>query len=80
MTCEGCHTAKVRCSHADRSKKRARKEGEGLVAGSSTEFEDGVLDRLDRIEARFDRLIQILLKGKGKAKAETEDEGDEDEE
>ncbi|KAE9401054.1 hypothetical protein BT96DRAFT_992412 [Gymnopus androsaceus JB14] len=61
-TCECCHKAKVRCSHTDRSKggprKRTKKDrGEGSVAGSSTEFEDAVLDQLDRIEARFDRLV-----------------------
>lgn len=83
-TCEGCHKAKVRCSHTDRSKggprKRMRKDGgEGSVAGSSTEFEDAVLDRLDRIESRFDRLVRLLSKGKGKAKEETEDEEDEEE-
>ncbi|KAE9396180.1 hypothetical protein BT96DRAFT_977634 [Gymnopus androsaceus JB14] len=83
-TCEGCHKAKVRCSHTNRSKggprKRMKKDGgEGSVAGLSTEFEDAVLDRLDWIEARFDRLVRLLLKGKGKAKEETEDEEDEEE-
>ncbi|KAE9400277.1 hypothetical protein BT96DRAFT_1098196 [Gymnopus androsaceus JB14] len=81
--CEGCHKAKVRCSHTDRSKggprKRMKKDGgEGSVAGSSTEFEDAVLDRLDRIKARFDQLVRLLSKGKGKAKEETEDEEDEE--
>ncbi|KAE9386886.1 hypothetical protein BT96DRAFT_1005655 [Gymnopus androsaceus JB14] len=83
-TCECCHKAKVRCSHTDRSKggprKRTKKDGgEGSVAGLSTEFEDAVLDWLDRIKARFNRLVQLLLKGKGKAKEETEDEEDEEE-
>ncbi|KAE9394301.1 hypothetical protein BT96DRAFT_978610 [Gymnopus androsaceus JB14] len=83
-TCEGCHKAKVRCSHTDRLKggprKRMKKDGgEGSVAGSSTEFEDAILDRLDRIEARFDQLVRLLSKGKGKAKEETEDEEDEEE-
>ncbi|KAE9383871.1 hypothetical protein BT96DRAFT_950975 [Gymnopus androsaceus JB14] len=72
--CEGCHNAKVRCSHADQLKgvlrKRTKKEGgEGSVTGSSTEFEDAVLNWL----------VRILLKGKGKAKEETEDEEGEEE-
>ncbi|KAE9396098.1 hypothetical protein BT96DRAFT_997021 [Gymnopus androsaceus JB14] len=83
-TCECCHKAKVRCLHTDRSKggprKRMKKDGgEGLVAGSLTEFEDAVLDWLDRIKARFDWLVRLLSKGKGKAKEETEDEEDEEE-
>ncbi|KAE9402533.1 hypothetical protein BT96DRAFT_990986 [Gymnopus androsaceus JB14] len=77
-TCKCCYKAKVRCSHADRLKgglrKRMKKDGgEGSVAGLSTEFEDAVLDWLDRIEARFDQLVRLLSKGKGKAKEETKD-------
>ncbi|KAE9393762.1 hypothetical protein BT96DRAFT_999123 [Gymnopus androsaceus JB14] len=61
-------------------RKRTKKDGgEGLVMGSSTEFKDAILNRLDRIEAWFDRLVQLLSKGKGKAKEDTEDEEDEEE-
>ncbi|KAE9406965.1 hypothetical protein BT96DRAFT_933630 [Gymnopus androsaceus JB14] len=56
-TCKGCHYVKVRCLHADQSKgvprKRMRKEGgEGSATGSSTEFEDAILNQLDWIEPR----------------------------
>jgi len=69
----------VGCSHAP--KKKSKKTGaEGSVAGSSTGFEEQVLDRLDRIEVRFDRFLRMFEKGKFRAMTESESESEEDEE
>ncbi|KAE9403712.1 hypothetical protein BT96DRAFT_936152 [Gymnopus androsaceus JB14] len=75
--------SKVKCSHSDGMKtvprkKTQRTRPEGSVTGLSADFEEAVLDRLDRIEARFYWLVCLLVKGKGKGKAKEESEDEEE--